>query len=165
VQRAARRANAGGQGGSLRYWSFGGIAVKLLLVEDDKKIATAVKRGLEAEGFSVEVAFDGDDDGPGIPVDQHDRVFERFARLDGARSATAGGTGLGLAIAREIVQRHHGSIAIDPEHHPGTRFVVILPRDSPRPPLRRPFQRPRCTTAPGLKLRVPGWKDEEPGRG
>jgi DNA-binding response OmpR family regulator len=44
-----------------RYWSFGGIAVKVLLVEDDRKIATAVKRGLEAEGFSVEVAFDGHD--------------------------------------------------------------------------------------------------------
>ena len=72
------------------------------------------------------------DDGPGVPADQRDRVFERFARLDEARSATAGGTGLGLAITREIVQRHRGSIAVDPEHHPGTRFVVTLPRDAPR---------------------------------
>jgi signal transduction histidine kinase len=72
------------------------------------------------------------DDGPGIPSDQHDRVFERFARLDEARTATAGGTGLGLAITREIIQRHHGTIAIDPGHHPGTRFVVTLPRGAPR---------------------------------
>jgi signal transduction histidine kinase len=67
------------------------------------------------------------DDGPGIPADQRDRVFERFTRLDEARSATAGGTGLGLAITREIIQRHHGSIAIDPAHRPGTRIVVTLP--------------------------------------
>jgi signal transduction histidine kinase len=65
------------------------------------------------------------DDGPGIPADQRDRVFERFTRLDEAR--TAGGTGLGLAITREIIQRHHGTITIDPGHHPGTRFVVTIP--------------------------------------
>jgi signal transduction histidine kinase len=70
------------------------------------------------------------DDGPGIPADQHDRVFERFTRLDEAR--TTGGTGLGLAITREIVRRHHGTIAVDPSHHPGTRFVVTLPTDAPR---------------------------------
>jgi signal transduction histidine kinase len=65
------------------------------------------------------------DDGPGIPAGQHQRAFERFTRLDEAR--TTGGTGLGLAITREIIQRHHGTIAIDPDHHPGTRFVVTLP--------------------------------------
>jgi signal transduction histidine kinase len=67
------------------------------------------------------------DDGLGIPADQRDRVFERFTRLDEARTATAGGAGLGLAITRDIIKRHHGSIAIDPSHHPGTRFVVTLP--------------------------------------
>ncbi len=66
------------------------------------------------------------DDGPGIPTDQHERVFERFTRLDGARTTT-GGSGLGLAIARDIVQRHHGTIGIDPDHHPGTHLVVTLP--------------------------------------
>jgi signal transduction histidine kinase len=68
------------------------------------------------------------DDGPGIPADQRDAVFERFTRLDGARAAASGGAGLGLAIARDIVERHGGSVAIDPEHSPGTRFVVIVPR-------------------------------------
>jgi len=67
------------------------------------------------------------DDGPGIPADQRDRAFERFTRLDEAR--TSGGTGLGLAITREIILRHHGTITIDPSHHPGTRFVVRLPVD------------------------------------
>ncbi|MGH9118605.1 MAG: sensor histidine kinase [Acidimicrobiales bacterium] len=67
------------------------------------------------------------DDGPGIPADQRDRIFERFTRLDDARTAGAGGTGLGLAIARSIVDRHGGSIEVDPEHSPGARFVVRLP--------------------------------------
>jgi signal transduction histidine kinase len=67
------------------------------------------------------------DDGPGIPVEHHQWVFERFTRLDDARSTATGGAGLGLAIARDIVQHHGGTIAIDPEHHPGARFVVTLP--------------------------------------
>jgi len=67
------------------------------------------------------------DDGPGIPADQRSRVFERFARVDEARSAGGGGTGLGLAIARDIVERHGGTIAVDPGHDPGTKVVVRLP--------------------------------------
>ncbi len=65
------------------------------------------------------------DDGPGIPPDEHERVFERFARLDGAR--TDGGSGLGLAIVREIVGRHGGTVRVDPDHHDGARLVVELP--------------------------------------
>ncbi|HKE99789.1 MAG TPA: HAMP domain-containing sensor histidine kinase [Actinomycetes bacterium] len=67
------------------------------------------------------------DDGPGIPADQRQSVFERFVRLDDARTAATGGAGLGLAIARDIVRRHHGTISIDPDHHPGSRFIVTLP--------------------------------------
>lgn len=67
------------------------------------------------------------DDGPGIPPDQRDRVFERFARLDDARHRATGGTGLGLAIARDIARRHGGDIHVDPDHHPGARLVLRLP--------------------------------------
>ena len=67
------------------------------------------------------------DDGPGIPPHQHDRVFERFTRLDDSRQGATGGSGLGLAIAREIIERHRGTITIDPDHTPGARFVVTLP--------------------------------------
>ncbi len=67
------------------------------------------------------------DDGPGIPAERRDEVFERFTRLDEARTATAGGTGLGLAIARDIVVDHGGTIAVDPDHRPGARLVVTLP--------------------------------------
>jgi signal transduction histidine kinase len=66
------------------------------------------------------------DDGPGIPVEQREQVFERFARLDDARTAGVG-VGLGLAITRDIVERHHGTVVIDPDHAAGTRVVVTLP--------------------------------------
>jgi len=78
------------------------------------------------EGRAVILAVT--DDGGGIPDDQRERVFERFTRLDDARSARAGGTGLGLAITREIVQRHGGTLAVDPVHPTGTRMVARLPR-------------------------------------
>ena len=67
------------------------------------------------------------DDGAGIPAGQRDVVFERFTRLDDARSNGTGGAGLGLAIARDIVEGHGGTITIDPDHRPGARFVVAVP--------------------------------------
>lgn len=78
------------------------------------------------EGRAVILAVT--DDGAGIPDDQREQVFERFTRLDDARSARAGGTGLGLAITREIVQRHGGTVVVDPVHPTGTRMVARLPR-------------------------------------
>jgi signal transduction histidine kinase len=66
------------------------------------------------------------DDGDGIPADQRERIFERFARLDEARGA-GGGTGLGLAIARDIVVRHGGTIAVDESYSSGARLVITLP--------------------------------------
>lgn len=68
------------------------------------------------------------DDGPGIPPDQHEAVFERFARVDEARDAARGGAGLGLAIARDIVTRHGGQLWVDPSFTPGTRLVARFPR-------------------------------------
>jgi signal transduction histidine kinase len=67
------------------------------------------------------------DDGPGIPPEQADSVFERFGRLDGSRSRAGGGTGLGLAITREIIEAHDGTVHIDPDRRPGALFVVSLP--------------------------------------
>lgn len=67
------------------------------------------------------------DDGPGIPAERAAEVFERFTRLDEARSGSEGGTGLGLAIARGVVERHGGTIAVDVAHHPGACVVITLP--------------------------------------
>jgi two-component system, OmpR family, sensor histidine kinase CiaH len=66
------------------------------------------------------------DNGPGIPRESLPHVFERFYRVDRARSRDEGGTGLGLAIAREIVQAHGGSISVDSTPGAGTRFDVEL---------------------------------------
>ncbi len=63
------------------------------------------------------------DDGPGIPPDDRARVFDRFVRLDTARSRGAGGSGLGLAIVAEVIDRHHGSVRITS----GATFEVRLP--------------------------------------
>ncbi|MCU1657058.1 MAG: signal transduction histidine kinase [Pseudonocardiales bacterium] len=67
------------------------------------------------------------DDGHGIAPADHARVFERFTRLDDARSRDVGGAGLGLAIVRDIVAAHEGSVRIE-DNRPGARFVVTLPR-------------------------------------
>jgi signal transduction histidine kinase len=68
------------------------------------------------------------DDGPGVPVEQRRRIFERFARADEARDRRSGGAGLGLAIASRIVQLHGGSIEVGDAPR-GTRMVVRLPLD------------------------------------
>jgi signal transduction histidine kinase len=74
-----------------------------------------------------EVVLVVDDDGPGIPPEQRDHVFERFTRLDEGRSRDAGGVGLGLAMVRAIVERHGGTVDVDDAPIGGARFVVRLP--------------------------------------
>ncbi len=103
-------------------------AVGNLLDNAVRHAATTVAVALHEEGG--EAVLSVGDDGPGIPVELHEWVFERFTRLDDARSTTTGGAGLGLAITRDIVHRHGGTIAIDPRHRPGARFVVRLPLES-----------------------------------
>jgi signal transduction histidine kinase len=69
-----------------------------------------------------------DDDGPGIPEADRERVFERFVRLDDARARDDGGSGLGLAIVAELVAAHGGAVAITSSPLGGARFEVTLPR-------------------------------------
>ncbi len=68
------------------------------------------------------------DDGPGIPVNQRERVFERFHRVDPGRSRREGGTGLGLAIVEAIARAHGGSVrAAEPSDGRGARLELVLP--------------------------------------
>ncbi|MEU0757295.1 sensor histidine kinase [Streptomyces albogriseolus] len=67
------------------------------------------------------------DDGPGVPAEDAERIFERFVRLDDARSRDQGGTGLGLAIARDLAQRHGGVLTLAPRTL-GACFELRLPQ-------------------------------------
>ncbi|WP_084958585.1 sensor histidine kinase [Thermoactinospora rubra] len=75
---------------------------------------------LRLDGDMAELAVEND--GPPIPEDFRERIFERFTRLDSARSRDCGGTGLGLAIAREVAEAHHGTLVVDRD----ARFVLRL---------------------------------------
>jgi len=99
-------------------------------------VENAIKYG-RAEGTVVvggKIGADGkaeawvQDDGPGIPPDAVDRVFERFYRVDRARSRETGGTGLGLAIVKHIVQAHGGEVRVETELGQGTTFFFTLPQ-------------------------------------
>jgi signal transduction histidine kinase len=83
------------------------------------------------------------DDGPGIPAADRDRVFDRFTRLDDARTRDAGGTGLGLAIVRELVRMHSGTVTLG-DARPGLRVAISLPM-APAP---SPAPSPSSTPAP-----------------
>ncbi|WP_250564429.1 sensor histidine kinase [Sphaerisporangium fuscum] len=86
-----------------------------------QKVLVEVRRN----GREAELVVD--DDGDGIAPADRERVFERFTRLDSARSRDRGGTGLGLAIARDIVLAHGGTIEANGSPCGGARFVVRLP--------------------------------------
>ncbi|MEY4397022.1 MAG: hypothetical protein RLZZ40_778, partial [Actinomycetota bacterium] len=80
-----------------------------------------------ASGTDSNVVIVVEDNGPGIPADIRDSLFERFVRADTSRQRATGSTGLGLAIVDGLVRAHKGTIAVESE--PGTtRFIITLPR-------------------------------------
>jgi signal transduction histidine kinase len=83
---------------------------------------------LRASARNGVVRLEVEDEGPGIPPEESERVFERFYRTDQARATSEGGSGLGLAIARWIVGLHDGTIRAEPGEPRGCRIVVELPR-------------------------------------
>ncbi len=82
---------------------------------------------LDLSEHDGQVEFTVSDDGPGVPAEAQERVFDRFARLDDARTRSDGGSGLGLAIVRDIVERHEGSVRYDNSWSGGARFIILLP--------------------------------------
>ena len=112
---------------ALKYGRKGGIVIARANALPDHRIEVQVE-----------------DNGPGIPPESLGRLFERFFRVDRARSREQGGTGLGLAIVKHIVQSHGGEVSVESEIGKGSRFSFTLPapnsaqtpsnlHDSPRP--------------------------------
>ena len=88
------------------------------------------------QGGKIEITWDNEDreivlrvrdNGPGIPAEHHSRLFERFYRVDKARSREQGGTGLGLAIVKHILQRHGGSVSVESQIGHGSVFICRFP--------------------------------------
>lgn len=82
---------------------------------------------LWAEHSANEVVFSVSDQGPGIPADQLELIFERFHQVDGSDTRAHAGTGLGLAISRSIVNQHHGRIWVESPPGKGSTFCFALP--------------------------------------
>ncbi|WP_312871290.1 HAMP domain-containing sensor histidine kinase [Streptomyces lonarensis] len=96
-----------------------------LLDNAERHAASRVRVSVRAEGGHgvVEVA----DDGAGVPAGEREKIFQRFVRLDEARSRDAGGAGLGLAIARDVAQRHGGTLTVGEAREGGALFVLRVP--------------------------------------
>ncbi|WP_087929549.1 sensor histidine kinase [Streptomyces albireticuli] len=109
-----------------------------LLDNAQRHAASRVSVTLSGQGDRVVLSVG--DDGEGVPAAERERVFERFVRLDDARSRDEGGAGLGLAIARDVVRRHGGRISVGRAPEGGALFEVELP----------------CLRTPGEQSRTPG---------
>jgi two-component system sensor histidine kinase SenX3 len=92
--------------------------------ERDSEVSLSAS--LEGAVLVLEVA----DDGIGIPHRDLERIFERFYRVDHARSRDTGGTGLGLSIVRHVVRAHGGEVSVESVEGQGSTFRVMLPLDS-----------------------------------
>jgi two-component system sensor histidine kinase SenX3 len=95
---------------------------------------TRVGIGARRSGDTVEVTVS--DQGEGIPAAEQERIFERFYRVDAARSRATGGTGLGLAIVKHISNNHGGEVSVWSQEGRGSTFTMTLPAaaaDRPRP--------------------------------
>ncbi len=112
-------------------WGDADLLKQLLLNLVDNAVAYTppggrVELSLDVDGAQARLSVR--DTGPGIPAADLERIFERFYRLDEARTRRSGGAGLGLAIARWIAEAHGGHIAVESVVDQGSVFTLVLPR-------------------------------------
>lgn len=105
--------------------------VRNLVDNATRHAATTIAFTLAEHEDSVTMRIE--DDGPGVPAAERERIFERFVRLDEARARDDGGSGLGLAIVREVVAGYSGSVVVTDGQLGGACFVVTLPRLNDEP--------------------------------
>jgi signal transduction histidine kinase len=98
-------------------------ALRNLVDNAQRHARSYIELRLSLDGTTAQVEVV--DDGPGIPEAEHERVFERFVRLDASRARDSGGTGLGLPISRQIARAHGGDLTV--ASGKPTRFVLTLP--------------------------------------
>ncbi len=107
-----------------------GMAIKNL-VDNAVRYSEHGKIEMTADRRGTSVAISVADQGIGIPSDELGRIFERFYRVDKARSRSSGGTGLGLAIVRHTAENHGGSVEVTSELGTGSTFTLLLPVGGP----------------------------------
>lgn len=108
--------------GSLVESAVANLVANAIRHSGSKDVSVAVAAAGDTVRISVE------DHGAGIPPEERERVFERFHRVDSARSADTGGAGLGLAIVRRIAKLHGGDVVLEPAVPTGCRFVLSVMR-------------------------------------
>ena len=106
--------------------------VRNLLANAHRHAGEAGRVALSATAAGGRVTVRVDDDGPGVPAAERERIFERFHRVDSARGRGSGGSGLGLAISREVVAAHGGRIWVEDSPLGGARAAFELPGFTPR---------------------------------
>jgi signal transduction histidine kinase len=95
------------------------------------QVTASVEEPAEGAWAPAIVQIEVTDTGPGIPVEQQERIFERFFRLDQSRARHTGGSGLGLAICREVLGLHGGTIRVRSSTAGGTAIEIRLPGRGP----------------------------------
>lgn len=105
----------------------GTITVQVRLARRTDVLSSREAQELDAMGVEQAVLVAVTDTGIGIPMHEQERVFERFYKVDRARTRNRGGTGLGLAIAKHVIERHAGRIWVESEESRGSTFAILLP--------------------------------------
>ena len=103
--------------------AFSNIVENAIKYSDEDQLVNIIGN-VGADDMSIAVV----DQGLGIAPKDHERIFERFYRVDRARSRSTGGTGLGLSIVRHVVDNHGGKIEVKSNEGEGATFTVVLPR-------------------------------------
>jgi signal transduction histidine kinase len=96
------------------------------VIDNAVKYGARARVALQDKAQAIVVTID--DDGPGVPDDEQEKVFDPFYRVEASRSRETGGTGLGLTLARTVIRAHGGDIALTNREGRGLRVIVSLPK-------------------------------------